>query len=485
MNDVVLAIYSDRLFMAAVGVYVLAMVLHAAEYAAPRRPGPRRLAVGAAGGGRRRRPCRGRARRTTSRARGRPAAGPTGSVAAAANLVVLAALLQLGVDRHPRAGRRPLAAGQHVRVHLGGLPRRGRRPGSSCCAASRRCGAVGAVRAAAGGDPAVPGRHGPLRPSAPVVPALRSYWLVVHVTTITIVVGAAARPGRREPALPAAPVRRRGRRAGCDRLPSAAALDRLAYRTTIVAFPLYTFGVIAGAIWAEAAWGRFWGWDPKETVAFVAWVVYAAYLHARATAGWRSGRAAWINVAGLGGRALQLVLHQHGRRRPALVRRALTGSAVRLAVRDHRPPSSPSTERDDATTVGFRAEQGAGHEEQGHGGGPIVTRASPIRSTPTGPSGATCESSGPRTRRRAVPAAGRPRRLPAPAAGREPQHATPVSGLEVVPPPDTDLGLGVSESRAAGPDIVRPDAAGSPVVPRHGVPAPRCPRPAASTTSRL
>ena len=84
-----------------------------------------------------------------------------------------------------------------------------------------------------------------------------------------------------------------------DRLPSAAALDRLAYRTTIVAFPLYTFGVIAGAIWAEAAWGRFWGWDPKETVAFVAWVVYAAYLHARATAGWRSGRAAWINVAGL------------------------------------------------------------------------------------------------------------------------------------------------------------------------------------------
>ncbi len=49
-------------------------------------------------------------------------------------------------------------------------------------------------------------------------------------------------------------------------------LDRLAYRTTILAFPLYTFAVIAGAIWAEAAWGRFWGWDPKETVAFVAWV---------------------------------------------------------------------------------------------------------------------------------------------------------------------------------------------------------------------
>src|SRR5204862_6733088 len=82
------------------------------------------------------------------------------------------------------------------------------------------------------------------------------------------------------------------------KVPSAEALDRLAYRVTIIAFPLYTFAVIAGAIWAEAAWGRLWGWDPKETVAFVAWVIYAAYLHSRATAGWRTGRAAWVNVAG-------------------------------------------------------------------------------------------------------------------------------------------------------------------------------------------
>jgi cytochrome c-type biogenesis protein CcsB len=81
-------------------------------------------------------------------------------------------------------------------------------------------------------------------------------------------------------------------------LPSADALDRAAYRITVFAFPLYTFAIIAGAIWAEAAWGRFWGWDPKETVAFVVWVVYACYLHARATAGWRAGGAAWINVLG-------------------------------------------------------------------------------------------------------------------------------------------------------------------------------------------
>ena len=133
--------------------------------------------------------------------------------------------------------------------------------------------------------------------AAPVVPALRSYWLAVHVTTITLSSGLLVVPGIASLLY----LLRRSGEAGtfADRLPSAAALDRLAYRTTIVAFPLYTFGVIAGAIWAEAAWGRFWGWDPKETVAFVAWVVYAAYLHARATAGWRSGRAAWINVAGL------------------------------------------------------------------------------------------------------------------------------------------------------------------------------------------
>jgi cytochrome c-type biogenesis protein CcsB len=82
------------------------------------------------------------------------------------------------------------------------------------------------------------------------------------------------------------------------RLPSMATLDRIAYRTAIVAFPVYTFAVIAGAMWAEVAWGRYWGWDPKETVSFIAWVIYAAYLHARATSGWRETKAAWINIAG-------------------------------------------------------------------------------------------------------------------------------------------------------------------------------------------
>jgi cytochrome c-type biogenesis protein CcsB len=76
-------------------------------------------------------------------------------------------------------------------------------------------------------------------------------------------------------------------------------LDRLAHRTAVFGFPIWTFAVIAGAIWAESAWGRFWGWDPKETWSFIAWVIYAGYLHARTTAGWRGRPAAWVNVVGL------------------------------------------------------------------------------------------------------------------------------------------------------------------------------------------
>ena len=77
------------------------------------------------------------------------------------------------------------------------------------------------------------------------------------------------------------------------RLPTAEVLDKMAYRTVAFGFPIYTFGIISGAIWAEAAWGRYWGWDPKETWAFITWVAYACYLHARATAGWK-GKAAAI-----------------------------------------------------------------------------------------------------------------------------------------------------------------------------------------------
>jgi cytochrome c-type biogenesis protein CcsB len=132
--------------------------------------------------------------------------------------------------------------------------------------------------------------------AAPVMPALRSYWLAVHVTTASLSSGLFLISGvasvlfllRRNPDA-TGPI---------ASLPSRDTLDRVAYRMTVIAFPIWTFAVMTGAIWAEAAWGRYWGWDPKETVAFVAWVVYAGYLHARATAGWRGGGAAWVNVLG-------------------------------------------------------------------------------------------------------------------------------------------------------------------------------------------
>ena len=133
--------------------------------------------------------------------------------------------------------------------------------------------------------------------AGPLVAALRSYWLAIHVTTailgfgIFFVSGIASvlylvriRLRARAPAARAAGDRSRGI---VSRLPAAASLDRVAHRTAVFGFPIWTFAVIAGAIWAESAWGRFWGWDPKETWAFIAWVVYAAYLHARTTAGWR------------------------------------------------------------------------------------------------------------------------------------------------------------------------------------------------------
>jgi cytochrome c-type biogenesis protein CcsB len=142
--------------------------------------------------------------------------------------------------------------------------------------------------------------------AGPVVAALRSSWLAVHVSTAVIGFGVFFVSGiasvlyllrsRYETRLAAGDVAGEGILA---RLPGAAALDRVAHRTAVFGFPIWTFAVIAGAIWAEAAWGRFWGWDPKETWAFIAWVVYAAYLHARTTAGWRGRPAAWVNVAGL------------------------------------------------------------------------------------------------------------------------------------------------------------------------------------------
>jgi len=141
-------------------------------------------------------------------------------------------------------------------------------------------------------------------PPGPLVPALDSYWLVLHVSAAAIA-GAAFMVGAGASALFLVKERAERRRGSpattglLGRLPPTAAMDRLAFQVHAFAFPLWTFAaLIAGPIWAQNAWGRYWGWDPKEVWAFVTWVVYAGYLHARSTAGWRGRGAALLALVG-------------------------------------------------------------------------------------------------------------------------------------------------------------------------------------------
>jgi cytochrome c-type biogenesis protein CcsB len=177
-------------------------------------------------------------------------------------------------------------------------------------------------------------------PAGPLVPALNSIWIKIHV--IAAITGSmlfalsfifsvlyllraraeqrgaaavfggstvgAAYVGTTEPSALIADLdaeesaERDGGSAGgfAGKLPASSRLDTLAFRTVQFAFPIWTFAVMAGAIWAHQSWGRYWAWDPKETWAFVTWVVYAGYLHARSTAGWRGRRAAYLNMVGFG-----------------------------------------------------------------------------------------------------------------------------------------------------------------------------------------
>jgi len=139
----------------------------------------------------------------------------------------------------------------------------------------------------------------------PLQPALQSAWLVIHVFVAALGTGFFA-IGFALTLLQLMQHRREA--AGLDlsklrlkflaTLPSSERLENLAYRTMIVGFIFWTFTLIAGAIWAERAWGRYWGWDTKEVWTFIVWVVYAGYIHARATRGWRGTRAAWLAVFG-------------------------------------------------------------------------------------------------------------------------------------------------------------------------------------------
>jgi cytochrome c-type biogenesis protein CcsB len=142
-------------------------------------------------------------------------------------------------------------------------------------------------------------------PVGHLVPALQSYWLIIHVSiavlssalfTLTFAMSALQLvQSHRQKAIAAG---------GADKLgfmrlvPSALSLENLSYRINAIAFVGWTFTLMFGAIWAEKAWGRFWGWDTKEVWTFVIWVVYAGYLHARATRGWTGTRAAWLSIVG-------------------------------------------------------------------------------------------------------------------------------------------------------------------------------------------
>lgn len=164
---------------------------------------------------------------------------------------------------------------------------------------------------------------------APLMPALHSVWFVIHIVAAALagaifniggiaailflsrqraerkasgagVVKATVAAGAGSSAhTPLAEGSSPALRGYLARLPHSAVLDRVSYRMHAFAFPLWTFAVAAGAVWAQYAWGRFWGWDPKETWSLVTWIVYAAYLHARATAGWKGTRAAVLAIIGL------------------------------------------------------------------------------------------------------------------------------------------------------------------------------------------
>ncbi|WP_029433532.1 c-type cytochrome biogenesis protein CcsB [Blastococcus sp. URHD0036] len=295
--DTTLAELSDALFSVSVGLYSLAVVAFCAQLAFGRRPAAARELVGAG-------------------AAAEPPAAPEGPAAeppavrrygiAAMVLTVLGALTHAGVllfrglatDRLPWGNMYEFATAVVLVAVVSFAVLAVRRP------VLRHLGvfvmapvvlamvAIGLFLYAEAG---------------PLVAALRSSWLAVHVTTAILGFGIFFVSGiasvmyllrLRHDARVAEGTAERG--SLLDRLPAPAAIDRLAHRTAVFGFPIWTFAVIAGAIWAESAWGRFWGWDPKETWAFIAWVVYAAYLHARTTAGWRGKGAAWVNVVGLG-----------------------------------------------------------------------------------------------------------------------------------------------------------------------------------------
>ena len=133
-----------------------------------------------------------------------------------------------------------------------------------------------------------------------LMPALQSNWLTIHVATAMVSYGAFALScGTSIMYLVKKVLEDNNSKSSFNkRLPSLDVLDDMSYKAIAIGFPLLSAVIITGAIWAEFAWGRYWSWDPKETWSLITWLVYAAYLHARFTYGWRGNKAAWMSVLG-------------------------------------------------------------------------------------------------------------------------------------------------------------------------------------------
>jgi cytochrome c-type biogenesis protein CcsB len=129
------------------------------------------------------------------------------------------------------------------------------------------------------------------------MPALQDYWLVIHVS-VAILATAFFMIGAALAAILILKSSKRKERKLLKVFPEVEKLEKLSYQFNIIGFILWSFTLIAGAIWADKAWHRFWGWDTKEVWTFIIWTIYAAYLHATTTKGWEGKRAAWLALIG-------------------------------------------------------------------------------------------------------------------------------------------------------------------------------------------
>lgn len=133
----------------------------------------------------------------------------------------------------------------------------------------------------------------------PLIPALQSNWLILHVITTFIgYAGFAIAFGLGIMYLLKERAERKGRSSFFDRFPSSELLDDLNYKFIAIGFPFVTLGIILGAIWANYAWGGYWSWDPKETWSLIVWFIYAGYFHGRLVRGWRGRKTAYFSIAG-------------------------------------------------------------------------------------------------------------------------------------------------------------------------------------------